>query len=175
METVIQLPVFFTATNLEWKPLLKNDKYKDIVMDSLRFLVHRNRIRLNGFVIMSNHIHLIWQMLGVWDPASVQRDFLKFTAQKIQKDLKLNHPAFLSLFKVKAPDHTYQFWERNPLSIELYSDYFFNQKLNYIHQNPVRAGLCKSPAEYHYSSAEFYYTGVDRWGFLTYDDRFRHT
>ncbi len=174
METIVQLPVFFTATNLEWKPLLKENKYKDIVMDSLRFLVQKDRIRLNGFVIMSNHIHLIWQMLGLWDPASVQRDFLKFTAQKMQKDLKRNNPDLLSLFKVKAPDRAYQFWERNPLSIELYSDYFFNQKLNYIHQNPVRAGLCKLPEDYHYSSAAFYYTGIDRWGFLTYDDRFRY-
>lgn len=52
-------PQFFTATILEWKPLLKQDKYKDVIIESLRFLVNDKRIKLFAFVIMSNHIHLI--------------------------------------------------------------------------------------------------------------------
>ena len=57
-------PQFYTATILEWKPLLKEDKYKDVLIESLRFLVSEKRITLYAFVIMSNHIHLIWQPLG---------------------------------------------------------------------------------------------------------------
>jgi putative transposase len=159
-------PQFFTATNLKWKKLLKPDKYKDIVISSMRFLVKDNRAKFFAFVIMENHIHLIWQMLPDSNPEAVQRDFLKYTAQRIQRDLKKNHPAVLSQFKVEAKDREYQFWKRNPLSVELRNHAVFRQKLDYIHWNPVKAGLCKLPEEYKYSSALFYETGVDNWGYL---------
>ena len=56
-------PQFFTATILEWKRLLKPDKDKDIIISSLEFLVRNKRVQVNAFVIMDNHIHLIWQMM----------------------------------------------------------------------------------------------------------------
>ena len=124
------------------------------------------RIKLFAFVIMSNHIHLIWQILAFIEPKAVQRGFLKFTAQKIKADLKINHTAVLEYFSVDAKDREYQFWERNPLSVELRSHKIFLQKLDYIHWNPVRAKLCKRPEDYLYSSAKFYETGVDNWGCL---------
>ena len=171
---ITEYPNYFTATNLKWKHLLKPDKYKNIVIDSLRFLVEDKRIKLFAFVLLSNHIHLIWQMLSLIDPKSVQRDFLKYTAQKIKADLKRNHPAVLKYFRVDARDREYprltggqEFWERNPLSIELRQHEIFLQKLDYIHWNPVRAKLCKWPEDYLYSSAKFYETGVDNWGFLS--------
>src|SRR5689334_5523859 len=102
------------------------------------------------------------------NPQAIQRDFLKFTAQRIKHDLACNHPAVLPYFKVNAADRVYQFWERNPLSIELRTHKVFLQKLEYIHWNPVRAGICKLPEEYHYSVAFFYETGIDNWGFLTH-------
>ena len=58
-----QYPQFFTATILEWKHLLANDTYKDIIISSLKFLVNDGRVIIYGFVIMPNHIHLIWQIL----------------------------------------------------------------------------------------------------------------
>jgi len=58
-------------------------------------------------------------------------------------------------------DREYQLWERNPLSIELRKDKVYRQKLDYIHLNPVRAGICKLPEDYKYSSALFYETGID--------------
>jgi hypothetical protein len=71
-------------------------------------------------------------------------------------------------FKVNAKDREYQFWERNALSVELRSHPVFIQKLDYLHWNPVKAGVCKLPEEYTYSSALFYETGVDNRGFLTH-------
>ncbi|WP_246849943.1 transposase [Rufibacter roseolus] len=53
---------FFTATILEWKHLLKPDKYKNTILDSLRFLVREKRVKVYGFVIMPNHVHLLWKM-----------------------------------------------------------------------------------------------------------------
>jgi len=165
---VTEWPQYFTATNLEWKTLLQQDNYKDIIVDSFRFLVNHERIKLYAFVIMSNHIHLIWQMCVNIDRVAVQRDFLKYIAQKIKADLTKNHPVILERFRVDAKDRKYQVWERNPLSIELRTHSVFLQKLKYIHQNPVRAGLCLFPEEYKYSSASLYYTGIDNWGFLTH-------
>jgi len=165
---ITEWPQFFTATNLEWKKLLQPEKYKDIVVESLRFMVTDERIILYAFVIMINHIHLIWQVKGMVDPEAVQRDFLKYTAQKIKADLRRNDPSLLEQFRVDAKDRSYQFWKRNPLSIELRTRKVFLQKLEYIHWNPVRAGLCSVPENYKYSSARFYETGMDNWGFLTH-------
>lgn len=118
MKAIIkEWPQFFTATNLEWKKLLRPDKYKGIIIDSLRFLVTNERIKLYAFVMMSNHLHLIWQMCANIDPEVVQRDFLKYTAQKIKADLTKNHPDVLGCFRVDAKDRKYQFWERNPFNI----------------------------------------------------------
>jgi REP element-mobilizing transposase RayT len=117
---------------------------------------------------MDNHIHLIWQMVPDNDPEAVQRDFLKYMAQRIQKNLKKYHPDVLQHFKVNAKDRDYQFWERNTLSVELRTHPVFIQKLEYIHCNPVKAGICNFPEEYKYSSALFYETGIDNWGFLTH-------
>jgi putative transposase len=71
---------------------------------------------------------------------------------------------------VGAKDREYQFWERNPKSIEVYTPEVIYQKLDYIHANPLQAkwNLCKEPKDYFYSSAEFYETGIDRFGFLTH-------
>ena len=165
---ITEYPQFFTATNLEWKRLLKPDKYKDIIISSLRFLVSDKRAKIFAFVIMENHIHLIWQMMPDNDPEAVQRDFLKYIAQRIKRDLQKNHPEVMAHFKVNAKDREYQFWERNALSVELRSHPVFIQKLDYLHWNPVKAGVCKLPEEYTYSSALFYETGVDNWGFLTH-------
>ena len=85
---ITEYPQFLTATSLEWKRLLKPGKYKDIIIASMRFLVKDKRAKIFAFVIMENHIHLIWQMLPDNDPEEVQRDFLKYTAQRIKKDLE---------------------------------------------------------------------------------------
>lgn len=167
-EIITEYPQFFTATIKEWHKLLKPDKYKDVVVNSLQFLVEDKRIKLFAFVIMSSHIHLIWQMQPLIQPQHVQRDFLKYTAQQIKHDLQKNHPAVLAHLKTNANDRTYQFWKRRALSVELRTHKVYMQKLEYIHWNPVKAGICKLPEDYKYSSALFYETGVDNWGFLTH-------
>jgi len=161
-------PQFFTATILDWKHLLGNDKYKDIIVNSLRYLVNEKRISLYGFVIMSNHIHLIWHPLFVHSPADVQSSFMKFTGNNLKKSVLENDPEQLEEFKVNKYDRNFQIWKREPLSVELRTHEVFIQKLDYIHQNPVRAGLCLHPEDYHYSSAKFYNGGTDDFGVLTH-------
>ena len=81
-DVITEYPQFFTATNLEWNKLLQPDKYKDVIIESMRFVVNDNRVMIYGFVIMSNHIHIIWQMKAGRKKKDVQRDFLKHTARK---------------------------------------------------------------------------------------------
>lgn len=161
---------FFTATILWWKPLLKPDKYKQIIIDSLKFLVKNKRVKVYGFVIMPNHIHIVWKINENYLLKDVQRDFLKYTAQQIKFDLIKNHPAVLSHFEVNLIDRQYQFWERNPLSIDLYSRKVIEQKLSYIHANPLKGKwlLASSPDKYWFSSYRFYEMNIDDFGFLTH-------
>ncbi len=161
-------PHFFTATILEWKLLLKEEKYKHIVLESLKFLYQNKRVVIYGFVIMPNHVHLVWHIAENHRREEVQRDFLKYTAQMMKADLQKTNEKYLAEFKVNAKDRIYQIWERNPLSIELYSQKIIQQKLKYIHENPLKEkwAMCQWPEEYEYSSASFYQTGIDKWGFL---------
>ena len=147
---------------------LQDDQYKNIIIESLQFLVSEKRIELNAFVIMHNHIHLIWQAMNDFTPSAIQASFMKYTAQQIKRSLIKNDPAMLASFKVNKYDRDYQIWKREPLSIELITESMFIQKLEYIHYNPVTAGLCKVPEEYYYSSAKFYFDGTDNFEMLTH-------
>ena len=74
----------------------------------------------------------------------------------------------LAGFKVNKYDRECQVWKREPLGIELITKSMFIQKLEYIHFNPVSAGLCHVPEEYHYSSARFYFDGTNSFKMLTH-------
>jgi putative transposase len=161
---------FITVTCLEWRPLLEEDRFKNIVIESLAFLSKANKVNVFAFVIMSNHFHLIWQMLGDHRRGDVQRDFLKYTGQQILKLLRNEESIVLKDLHVQSKDRKYQVWERNSLSIPLWSGPVIDQKLEYIHYNPVKAGLCQYPWQYVYSSAGFYYKSDKRWSFLIHCD-----
>jgi putative transposase len=163
-------PQFFTATILNWNYLLKDDNNKEIVIDSLKFLKKEGSIKVYAFVIMPNHIHLIWQIQDGYTQPKVQMRFMKFTAQQFKFGLIDNADPTLQMFKVNAKDREYQFWERNPLSVDLWSPDVFMQKLDYIHNNPLQEKwkLAEQPADYKYSSARFYGTGYDEFDLITH-------
>ena len=123
-----------------------------------------------GFVIMPNHIHIIWQIQDSYKQDKIQMRFLKYTAQQMKFKLKDTNNKMLDNFLVNANDRDYQFWERNSLSIDLWNEHTLIQKLNYIHSNPVKHPwhLSVVPEAYKYSSAKFYETGIDDFGFLTH-------
>ena len=83
MELASRDPDFTTITCLGWRPLLEEDCYKDIVIESLRFLSQNGRAIIYAFVIMETHPHLVWQMTGNRELRRVQADFLKYTSQTI--------------------------------------------------------------------------------------------
>jgi REP element-mobilizing transposase RayT len=161
-----QHPDFITITCLNWKYLLKEDCLKDVIIESLNYLASKKIVAVYAFVIMPNHMHMIWQMNGDHKREDVQRNFLKFTGQHILKHFRNTNTKLLAELLVNAKDRKYQVWERNSLSIPLWSHSVLWQKLNYIHQNPVVAGLCERDIEYKYSSARFYKLNDPSWSFL---------
>jgi putative transposase len=160
---------FFTATILNWNYALVSDERKNDLIDTLKFLKTSGRIILYGYVIMPNHIHLIWQnrLEGSekWKLLT-QGSLLKFTSKKILNDMTEQEKI---KYKVDASDRIYQIWERDPLWINCFNMSVLEQKLNYIHQNPCvqKWSLASEPSFYKYSSAQFYESGVDRFDLLT--------
>jgi len=138
---------FYTDTICDFAHLLADDNLKLIIIKSLQYLVQQKLVEINAFVIMPNHIHLIWSMLkqnGKENPAA---SFTKFTAHQFRMYLLRNNPIKLESFRSFKMDRAYQFWKRDPLAIPLSTDDILIQKLDYIHFNPTveKWNLCKNP------------------------------
>ncbi len=166
---------FWTATIHQWKHLLKPEEYKKIITDSLTFLHQKNLIKVYGFIIMPNHIHLIWELLAMNGRELPNASFTKFTAHSLEKHLQDNHKNVLEHFYVGEKDRRYRIWQRDSLAIKILSRKMLEQKLDYLHQNPLQAhwNLAQAPEEYRYSSAGYYYKQDSYFSFIShYVDRF---
>ncbi len=163
-------PYFYTHTICNFAHLLADDHLKMIVINSLKFLVHQKVIAVYGYVIMPNHIHIIWNMLKINGKESPVASFTKFTAHEFKKYLAANNPLLLNQYLSEKNDRSYQFWKRDPLAIPLSRESILIQKLDYIHDNPIQEkwNLSAQPEDYRWSSANFYETGVDEFDFLTH-------
>ena len=159
---------FFTATILEWKHILRLDKYKDIIIESFKFIVNENRVRIFASVNMPNHLHTVWKINEELESSDFQRDTLKYISQTMLRELKIYHPNMHKELYVGSKDREYQVWERNPLSVPLFTQKVVEQKISYIHNNPVnpRWTLVENQENYKYSSAKFYFKGIEEFGFL---------
>lgn len=149
---------FWTASINKWQKLLLDDSYKDIVISSLEYLSDESKIDVFAFTIMPNHLHLIWRMLDFNGKETAQASFMKYTAHEFRKALLKENRNKLMSYKVNAENKKYEFWQRDPLAIPLYTKKVAYQKLNYIHANPLTDHwkLVTDPCDYHYSSARFY-------------------
>ncbi|MBK7232101.1 MAG: transposase [Saprospiraceae bacterium] len=157
---------FITMTIVGWIDVFTRDIYKKIVIDSLVFCQKEKGLIINAYVIMSNHIHLICYTREPNNLSDTLRDFKKFTSKAIINAIDQSNPAesrkewMLRLFEYYAKynknNETYQFWQQDNHPVELASPKWINQKLAYIHLNPVRAGWVENAEEYLYSSAKAY-------------------
>ena len=154
---------FFTAVCTDWLSLLKTDECKNVIIRALQYRVKTKQVAMAGFVIMPNHIHLIWRIAAGTERAAFQRDFLKITAKEIIDILSRTDPELTKKITVNLKDRKLQVWKRNSMSIDLFNEQFLLQKLNYIHNNPCQPKweLVKHPNDYIYSSAKFYYHRED--------------
>lgn len=159
---------FFTATIRQWKPLLKESFYCNVILDSLQYLSSKELADVFAFVIMPNHIHLIWRTNKLNGKETVQGSFLKFTAHRFKQLLLQTQPSVLNGFAVEAKNKKYEFWQRDSLAVHLYTPEVAYQKLEYIHLNPLAEHwqLATDPSDYFYSSASFYEKDELRFPFL---------
>ncbi|MFN6947177.1 MAG: transposase [Cytophagaceae bacterium] len=123
---------------------------------------------------MPNHIHLIWELHKMNGKEYPHESFMKFTGHEFKKLLKQKDEETLNAFKVDSITREFQFWKRDSLPVELYSRSVIEQKLDYIHANPVQPqwNLVEDIVDYHYSSASFYELDIKSFTFLRhYMDR----
>ena len=139
--------------------------YRDIVLDSIRHCQKEKGLSVHAWCIMSNHLHLVISAKNN-DLSDILRDFKKFTSKQIIATIEANqHESrgewMLRIFREQGEQNirnkTYQFWRQDNQPQELYSAAFIFQKINYIHNNPVEAGIVDKPEEYLYSSARDYF------------------
>ncbi|MDL2144397.1 transposase [Flavobacterium tructae] len=157
------LPHFITSTVVDWIDIFTRQVYRDIVIESLEYCIENKGMILYGYVIMSNHIHLIIQSKH-GKLSDLLRDFKKFTAknilEKIQNIPESRREWMLERFKLATHSHSrnkeYQFWQYGNHAEEIYSNEFMWSKLDYIHLNPVRGGIVAKASDYIYSSASNY-------------------
>ncbi len=167
---------FYTSTIYQWRPLINQYNFYNTITDPLSFLHNKRLIRVYGFVIMPNHIHLIWQMLKKNGKESPVASLMKFTGHQFEQHIRQNNPNDLSNYMVDWRSRKYNFWQPEPDWFLLIKEKTTLQKLNYIHNNPLQKkwNLVGDPVDYRYSSAKFYETGEKEFDFLyhykDYDD-----
>jgi len=159
---------FWTATINGWKHLLRKDEYKDVIINSWKYLSDQGKIDVFAFVIMPNHLHSIWRINEPNGKESPQGSLLKYTAHEFQKMLGQSSKSELSNFRVEAANKKYEFWQRDSLAIPLFTRKTAFQKLNYIHNNPLADHwqLAQHPCDYKYSSAKYYEMNEKNFSFL---------
>ena len=159
---------FVTCTVVGWIDIFSRKRYRDIVIDCLQFCRAEKGLLLHAYIIMSNHLHLVVQAgpKSTFTLSEIIRDFKKFTAvnilDAIQKEPESRREWLMHMFAFYARfnknNRNFQLWQQDNHPIALYSQKVTWQKINYIHQNPVRAGIVKNPEDYIYSSAINYLT-----------------
>jgi len=164
---------FTTSTVVGWTDIFTREIYKTILLDSIRHCQINQGLILHGWVLMTNHLHTIFSFKEGKDPGQVWRNIKSFTAMKIidakiknSKESRKEHllHTFEEAGKKSSSNFTYQFWQHENHPVLLDTTEMYNQKLEYIHCNPVTAGFVAEPWHWIYSSARDYHT--DKKGLL---------
>jgi len=157
---------FITPTVVGWLDVFTRKRYKDIVIESLQYCQKNKGLIIYAYVIMSNHLHLVVEAKKGYVLSDIIRDFKKYVATKILSEINGNpiesrQEWMMRLFKYFAKynknNQKYQFWQIGNHPVDLGANDWFWQKVNYIHLNPVRAGIVDNMEDYRYSSASNYF------------------
>ena len=160
---------FTTTTVIDWMDVFTRPLYKHIVIDSLTYCQKNKGLDIYAWVLMTNHLHMI---VGVQENTTIGdiiRDFKKFTSKSIVKAIEDNQQEsrrewLLDKCRFRGANDkkitNYKFWQDDNHIEEIHSYDFYQQKLNYIHMNPVRQEIVTQPEDYLYSSARNY-AGMD--------------
>lgn len=150
-------PHFLTCTVLHWIPVFTRPETVDIILDSFRFLI-KDGLKLYSNVILENHLHLVAQS------DDLQRDitrFKSFTARQLIQYLDKNNvrqilEQLMFYKKAHKADRAYQFWQEGVHAELIQTPEMMMQKIDYIHNNPVKRGYVDEAVHWRYSSARDY-------------------
>jgi len=155
---------FITFATVNWIDVFIRRIYKDILVDTINYCIKEKGLEVYAWCIMSNHVHMI---IATQDELlqNIMRDLKGYSSKEILKAIMQNPQEsrkewMMSLFEnagQKNSNNTkYQFWQQHNHPIVLNNPVIFEQKLNYIHNNPIKAGFVEFPEHYPYSSAKDY-------------------
>jgi REP element-mobilizing transposase RayT len=157
---------YLTFTVVDWIDVFTRKVYKDILIENLKYCIDNKGLFLFAYVLMSNHMHLIARTDCEKGLSSIIRDFKRHTARSFLKEIEENKQEsrkewMLEIFsnrgKNNIRNNAFQFWKHDSKPIELNTPKCIHQKLDYIHMNPVVAGIVEKPGDYLYSSARNYW------------------
>jgi len=154
---------YLTFQVVDWVDVFTRQIYRQEILDCLTYCRKQKALIIYGYVVMSNHVHIMARAEHNNLP-DIVRDFKKYSSSRIIKLIKKGPESrmywMLKRFEFAAKSHVrnsqYQFWTHENHAIEIHSPAFLKQKLHYIHQNPIRAGFVAEPYEWLYSSATNY-------------------
>lgn len=153
-----EYPYFLTCTVVGWLPLFTRRESVDEILNSWRYLQTEAGLKIYGYVILENHLHCILKAPAL--PMVVQR-FKAHTAKRLIEILE-SHRATTLLRQLQAikrkhkTESTHQVWQEGSHPQQICSDDMLVQKLEYIHQNPVKRGYVDDAVHWRYSSARNY-------------------
>jgi putative transposase len=155
---------FLTFTIVDWVDVFTRPVYKNVITDSLNYCIESKGLEVFSWCLMSNHLHLVCRAAENFRISEIIRDFKKYTAKNIldklltepesRREWMLHRFEFAGKFDKRISK--YRFWQDTNHAILLESSEMVDQKINYTHNNPVRAGIVAKPEDYLYSSASDY-------------------
>lgn|SRR5574341_764176 len=137
-------------------PVFSNSETAIKAVQAIEFYQKNFGIKILGFVIMPDHLHLIAWPQGAKSPEEFVRDFKKYLAKGILDLLTPSEKTKFLLGRPQKRNHRFQIWQKDYYDFNIYNQDILSEKLNYIHYNPVRKGLVENPEDYPYSSCRSY-------------------
>ncbi len=162
--TTTEETYFITITNAGWVDVFTRLNQKQIIIQALQYCQNQKDLEIYGYCIMYSHIHLLCKATNGFILSDVMRDFKKFTSKKIiqaiQDEPESRREWMLDYFK-KACEHLkqnqqYKVWQNGYHAEHIYSNKFIKQKMDYIHNNPVKDKIVTLPEDYYFSSSRNY-------------------
>ena len=158
---------YLTLTVVGWVDVFTRNSHKDALIESLRYCIKNKGLNVYAYCLMTNHLHMVVNCNEPFQLKDVIRDFKRHTVKTIIDQI-INKPEsrrewMLREFQAAADktdrNKTYKFWKSGNHAIELFTEKFVWEKINYIHNNPVKEKYVKNPQEWLYSSASNYWYG----------------
>ena len=152
---------FVTWSVIRWIDVFTRSHYREIMLESFRYCQNEKGLKIHAWVIMTNHLHMIVSAAEGYLLENIMRDLKKYTSSQMIKAIRENHiesrkewmlKAFEEEGKKNSNNTYYQFWQQDNHPVELIDNKMMEQKLEYIHNNPVEQGFVNKAEDYPWSS-----------------------